>query len=118
MATLAEGSHAACSFDYRDGAASRVLKITVDQTQDDAQAISDYKARCSVGAAPLSGIGNEACSVAAKGQTYGQEVIGRVRDQIFTITLTTSAQHDPLMPQEAMQERVRNIAEQVAGALF
>jgi hypothetical protein len=118
MATLAEGGRAACSFAYRDGTASRLLKITVEQAKDDAQAISDYKARCSVGATPLSGIGNEACAAATKGQTYGQEVSGRVRDQIFTVTVTTSAQHDPFMPEEALQEKARNIAEQVAGALF
>lgn len=118
MATLAEGSRAACSFDYRDATTSRLLKITVEQAKDDAQAISDYKARCSAGATPLSGIGNEACGAATKGQTYGQEVIGRVRDQIFTVTVTTTAQHDPFMPKEALQEKARNIAEQVAGALF
>lgn len=118
MATLAEGSSAGCSFDYRDATASRLLKITVQQAKNDAQAISDYKARCSVGATPLSGIGNEACGAATKGPTYGQEVIGRVRDQIFTVTVTTTARHDPFMPKEALQEKARNIAEQVAGALF
>lgn len=118
MATLAEGSRAACQFDYRDGTASRLLKITVEQARDDAQAVHDYKARCSVAATPLSGIGNEACKAATKGQTYGQEVTGRVRDQIFTVTLTTTAQHDPFMPKETLQEKVINIAEQVAGALF
>jgi hypothetical protein len=118
MATLVEGSRAACSFAYRDGTASRLLKLTVEQAQDDAQAISDYKARCSAGTTPLSGIGNAACGSATKSQTYGQEVIGRVRNQIFTVTVTTTAQNDPFMPQEALQEKARNIAEQVAGALF
>ena len=118
MATLAEGSSVGCSFHYRDATASRLLKITVQPAKDDAQAIRDYKARCSAGATPLSGIGNEACGAATKGGTYGQEVIGRVRDQIFTVTLTTTARHDPFMPKEALQEKARDIAEQVAGALF
>ena len=118
MATLAGASSAGCSFDYRDATASRLLKITVQRANDYAQAIRDYKARCSVGATPLSGIGNEACGTAAKGQTYGQVVIGRVRDQLFTVTVATTARHDPFMPKEALQEKARNIAEQVAGALF
>ena len=71
-----------------------------------------YKARCGAGATALRAIGNEACAVEIKGQTYGQEVIGRVRDQIFTVTLTTT------VPKDALQEKARNIAEQVAGALF
>ena len=118
MATLAEGSPAVCQFAYHDGTASRLLKITVDPARDDAQALHDYKARCSGTAIPLSGIGNEACTAATMGQTYGQEVIGRVRNQIFTVALTTTAQHDPFMPKEVALEKVINIAEQVAGALF
>ncbi len=53
-----------------------------------------------------------------KGQTYGEQVIGLVRDQVFTVTITTSARNDPSMPREALEEKTRNIAEQVAGALF
>ena len=118
MATLAEGSSAACSFDYHDATVSRVLKITVEEVKDPGQAMSAYKARCSAGATPLRAIGNEACAAEVKGQTHGVEVIGRVRDQVFTVTVTTSAQHDPFMPREALEEKTRNIAEQVAGALF
>jgi hypothetical protein len=118
MATLAEGGSAACSFDYHDATASRVLKITVEEVKDPGQAMSAYKARCGAGATPLPAIGNEACAAEIKGPAYGEEVIGRVRDQIFTITVTTSAQHDPFMPKEALEEKARNIAEQVAGALF
>jgi hypothetical protein len=118
MATLAEGSSAACSFDYHDATASRVLKITVEEVKDPGQAMSAYKARCSAGATPLPAIGNEACAIEVKGQTHGGEVIGRVRDQVFTVTVTTSAQHDPFMPKETLEEKAKNIAEQVAGALF
>jgi hypothetical protein len=56
--------------------------------------------------------------VDTKGHIYGEQVIGRVRDQIFTVTITTSARRDPSMPREALEEKTRNIAEQVAGALF
>jgi hypothetical protein len=70
--------------------------------------------------APLQSIGNEAvtCAADTKGHTYGEQVIGRVRDQIFTVTVTTSAKQDPSMSREALQEKSRNKAEQVAGALF
>jgi hypothetical protein len=120
MATLAQGSKPACKFIYHDATASRELQITVDEVQDAQQAMATYKARCGSPATPLRAIGNEAvtCAVTSKGKSYGQQVIGIVRDQIFTVTVTTSAKKDPAMPREALEEKSRNISEQVAGALF
>jgi hypothetical protein len=120
MATLAEGGKAACDFTYHDATASRELKITVEEIKDAKQAMAAYQARCGSGVTPLRAIGNEAvtCAVDSKGKSYGQQVIGIVRDQIFTVTVTTSAKKDPAMPREALEEKSRNISEQVAGALF
>jgi hypothetical protein len=120
MATLSQGNAAACSFDYHDATASRELRITVDQVKDPSPGLAAYTTQCSGAAAPLRAIGNEAvtCAADTKGHTYGEQVIGRVRDQIFTVTVTTSGHHDPSMPREALKEKTRNIAEQVAGALF
>ena len=82
--------------------------------------LASYTTQCRGAAAPLRAIGNEAvmCAADTKGHTHGEHVIGRVRDQIFTVTVTTSARQDPSMPREALEEKTRNIAEQVAGALF
>jgi hypothetical protein len=120
MATLAEGSKAACDFTYHDSTASRELKITVEEVIDAHQAMTAYKARCASHVTALRAIGNEAvtCAVDSKGKSYGQQVIGIVRDQIFTVTVTTSAKRDPAMPRVALEEKSRNISEQVAGALF
>jgi hypothetical protein len=120
MATLAEGGKARCSFTYHDSTASRELKITVEEIKDAKQAMAAYEARCGSSVTPLRAIGNEAvtCAVDSKGKSYGQQVIGIVRDQIFTVTVTTSAKKDPTMPLEALEEKSRNISEQVAGALF
>jgi hypothetical protein len=120
MATLAQGSREVCRFVYHDATASRELRITMEQVQDPSQAMTGYKARCSGNASPLQGIGNEAvaCTRDVKGQTDGEQVIGRVRDQVFTVTITTSARNDLSMSRDALRENTRNIAEQVAGALF
>jgi hypothetical protein len=120
MATLAQGSKPACDFTYHDATASRELKITVEEVQNPHQAMAAYQARCGSPATPLRAIGNEAvtCAVDSKGKSYGQQVIGVVRDQIFTVTVITSAKKDPAMPREALEEKSRNISEQVAGALF
>ncbi len=120
MASLAEGGEPACRFTYRDKTASRELKITVEEVKDVHQAMAAYQARCGAGVTPLRAIGNEAvtCAVDSKGKSYGQQVIGVVRNQIFTVTLSTSARKDPAMPREALKEKSRDISEQVAGALF
>jgi hypothetical protein len=120
MAILAEGGKAGCDFTYHDTTASRELKITVEEVKDAQQAMTAYKARCGSRTTPLRGIGNEAvtCAVHGKGKGYGQQVIGVVRNQIFTVTVITSTRNDPIMPREALKEESRNISEQVAGALF
>src|SRR5271154_45243 len=120
MAILAQGGKAACDFTYHDATASRELKITVEEVKDAQQAMAAYQARCGSSVTPLRAIGNEAvtCAVDSKGKSYGQQVIGIVRDQIFTVTVITSAKKDPAMPRTALEEKSRNISEQVAGALF
>jgi len=120
MATLSQGNKAACSFVYHDATASRELRITMELVQDPSQALTGYKARCSGIASPLQAIGNEAvtCAADTKGQGDGEQVIGRVRNQIFTVTITTNARNDPSMSRDELGEKTRNIAEQVAGALF
>jgi hypothetical protein len=119
-ASLTQGGKPACDFTYRDATASRELKITVEQVKDAQQAMTAYQSRCASSATPLRGIGNEAvtCAVDSQGKSHGQQVIGVVRDQIFTVTVITSAKNDPAMPREALEEKSRNISEQVAGALF
>jgi hypothetical protein len=51
-----------------------------------------------------------------KGQ--GEQVFGRVRDNVFTITITTSAGNDPTMPRDVLIEKAGLVAEQVSGNLF
>ena len=120
MATLSQGSKGACTFLYHDATASRELRITMEEVQDPKQSMTSYKARCSGEASPLRAIGNEAvmCAADIKGQAEAEQVIGRVRDQMFTVALTTSVRNDPSMSGDVLKEKTRNIAEQVAGALF
>ncbi len=99
MATLAKGGKPACDFTYHDAIASRELKITVEEMKDAGQAMNAYRAQCGSSVTPVRAIGNEAvtCAVGSKGKSYGQRVIGVVRDRIFTVTLSTSARKDPAM---------------------
>jgi hypothetical protein len=118
MATLSLGSREACSFVYHDASASRELRITTEQVQDASQVMTSAKAHCSSEASPLQGVGNEAVMCSTDGKGQGEQVIGRVRDQVFTVTITTTARNDPSMSRDELKDKTRNIAEQVAGALF
>jgi len=117
---LSEISPTTCNFTYKDTAASRNLLITVEVMKVPGQAIKSYEARCTRSMNPLRAIGNEAvmCETDRKGYIYGEQIIGRVRDSVFTISMSTSAENDPSMAREALEQKVKLVAEQVAGNLF
>jgi hypothetical protein len=119
-ATLSDLSATVCNFTYQSATASRAIRITVEQVEDAKQAISAYKAQCSAQAKPLLAVGNEAwmCFSDAKGNGNGERVVGRVRDKVFAVVVSTSAHDDPLLPREVLEEKTRNVAEAVAGSLF
>lgn len=78
------------------------LRIGV-QPKDAAHAVT-----CGPGPSPLKAIGNEAV-ICTEGRTA--KVVGRVRDKIFTITVTSSKP-------DTLREKALRVAEQVAGNLF
>jgi hypothetical protein len=118
MASASELSAAVCDFAYHDGNMTRELRITVEQAKDPQLAFNSYKAQCRQSGNPLRAIGNEAviCAVNKKGS--GEQVFGRVRDNVFTITITTSAENDPAMSKDVLVEKAELVAEQVSGNLF
>ena len=79
-----------------------------------------YLAQCPPKSPPLRAIGNEAvvCSIQGKGEPSSERVVGRVRDQAFVVSVSSSVQDDPAMTQEMRREKANLVAEQVAGILF
>ncbi len=68
---------------------------------------------------PLKAIGNDAVLCANNTATSsGQQVIGRVRDQIFIISISAEAQPGRSTANDPLADKVKAIAEQVAGNLF
>lgn len=118
MASPTEVNATSCSFMVHSESGVNELRITVEQVKEPDQEFDSLKAKCGSGASPLPAIGNKAivCSTDKKGM--GEKVIGQVRDNIFTITLSTGAKKDPSLPQEVLHEKIRLAAEQVAGNLF
>jgi hypothetical protein len=117
-ASVSEISNTACSFVYRDEDITRELRVTVEQAKDPEQTFTTYKARCGADASPLRAIGNEAVMCAADQKGRGEMVISRVRDNVFTIKVSTSSPSDPSMPHDALVQKAGLVAEQVSGNLF
>jgi len=92
---------APCNFVRQDAS----LTIEIRTGRD----LAPYLAKCAAAPVPLKAIGNEAFACTVSGR---EQAIGRVRDQIFLITLTTNDKPD------VRREKVRNAAEQVAGNLY
>jgi hypothetical protein len=115
---------AVCTFTYQKTPIEySALRIQVqpvkDPSKDLTKAVSSHEVQCTSTATALKAIGNEAVTCSADvGYARGEQVIGRVRDRLFIVNVSSSAAQDPTMTRALLQEKVRLIAEQVAGALF
>jgi hypothetical protein len=108
-----------CLFRYEKEGTAYVLQISVKSQQPVGNGKALDLSQCTSAGAPLRAIGNEAILCADdRKSNRGDEVIGRVRDSFFRVAISTSSRNDSLMTREVLEERVRSIAEQVAGALF
>jgi hypothetical protein len=96
-----------------------VVRIMVQPLTDVTKAVASRESLCTSPAAALKAIGNEAVSCSADvGYSRGEQVIGRVRDRLFIVTVSSTMAHDPSMTRPLLKEKARMIAEQLAGALF
>jgi hypothetical protein len=112
---------AECTFTETDTVATRVLKISVEIAQGDSHAqLINSEVVCGSKSVPLKAIGNEAVACAIEGGTdlRGVRALGRVRDQVFEILITTTRSDDPILAHEELRIRIKTAAEQVSGNLF
>lgn len=112
---------AVCTFTQSASGATRILRITVDVIKDDSHTrLMKLEAGCGPNPAPLKAIGNEAvaCQVGEPGEGRGARVIGRVRDQVFEILISTTRNDDPILTRDALRIRINTASEQVSGNLF
>jgi hypothetical protein len=119
-ANVGDHGEGVCEFSRQQGAAVHQLRIAVDIMADIPKQFPAYLAQCPPKSSPLRAIGNEAvtCSVQEKEKKYGERVVGRVRDQAFVVSVTSSARDDASLSQETCRAKVNLAAEQVAGILF
>jgi hypothetical protein len=108
-----------CVFRYQNQKTVYSLRIEVWAHQDITTGLKSQEADCTAPAVPLQAIGNEAMLCADDQRTSrGDAVIGRVRDSVFRVSVTTSERNDPAMPRDVLEQKARDTAEAVAGSLF
>ncbi|WP_353066410.1 hypothetical protein RBB77_08275 [Tunturibacter psychrotolerans] len=120
VAALTPQGDTTCEFKRTEHSAVFVLTIAVHTMALPAKDFATYLARCSGTAVPLKGIGNEAvhCVTTNGSANGGEQIIGRVRDRAFVIDLKRSSAMQPISSVNGLSDEARNVAEQVAGALF
>jgi hypothetical protein len=114
------GQPAVCTFTQTAANFTRTLRITVEVTPDTHARLQAAVQTCGKSAEPMQAIGNEAsmCSLENHNASSGEFVAGRVRDQLFTITFTTTLKDDPILTRAALKDKAHIAAEQVSGNLF
>jgi hypothetical protein len=121
-----------CKFSRQQGTAVYELRISVGIMTDIPKQFPTYLAQCPPKSTPLRAIGNEAvmCSSDAKPDAkpganpvtkddpFAEKVVGRVRNQAFVVSVSSTLQNGPAMTLEMRRDKANLIAEQVAGILF
>jgi hypothetical protein len=114
------GQPTVCTFTQMTDGGKRTLRITVEIAADPHARLAEIERNCGPDAAPLRAIGNEAmvCSADDRKPGIAERVVGRVRDQVFTITIASTLKNDPILTREILKTRIYTASEQVAGNLF
>lgn len=120
LTEAAAGQPAACTFTQQGERGKRVLRVTVEISGAAHTRLGAITQSCDANAVPLRAVGNEAliCAANERKNQLGERVVGRVRDQIFTITIGTTLKDDPILTRDELKSRVIAGAEQVSGNLF
>lgn len=114
------GQPAVCTFTQTGAGFTRTLRITVEVTPNTHARLQSATQACGKNAVPMQAIGNEAsmCALDNRSTGQGELVVGRVRDQLFTITLGTTLKDDPILTRMALKDKAYTAAEQVSGNLY
>ncbi|WP_058188557.1 hypothetical protein [Terracidiphilus gabretensis] len=109
-----------CVFTDKEGAATRELTVTMEVSPDAHTKLAGMMQACGASSQLLQAIGNEAavCTMDVHKKSVSERVVGRVRNQIFTITISTTLKDDPVLNTSSLMTRIYTASEQVAGNLF
>jgi hypothetical protein len=109
-----------CIFRLQNGAGNDVLRISVieaNNPESPGQEMVPHKIICTSSETQLKAIGNEAVLCALDTESSrGEQVVGRVRNRIFTVAISTGRLSE--VTRDFLAEKAEEIAKQVAGSLF
>jgi len=106
-----------CDFRRTEHSGVSSLTIAVHTMATPAKDFASYLAGCAGTKVPLKAIGNEAVQCVQSNGSAEELIIGRVRDRAFILDIKRSAIGQRTSA-SGLSEEARNMAEQVAGALF
>jgi hypothetical protein len=109
-----------CDFKRNQHSTVSGLTIAVHTMALPSKDFATYLAQCAGTVVPLKAIGNEAVQCVPSNNFFngGEQIIGRVRDRVFVIDIKRGLPRQSASTQSGLSEEARNVAEQVAGALF
>ena len=111
-----------CEFRLKRDKDVAILEIAVHTMNSPAQDFKTFRNACSTAATELRGVGNEAieCSLPDQQGAFIETIVSRVRERAFVLKWTFPQASDsiPAIPHEELQDKIRNLAEQIAGSLF
>ena len=115
-----EGKPSVCTFTQHAANFTRTLQIVVEIATDPHARYLALTQTCEGSATPLNAVGNEAvvCAVDPRSDKPGERLLGRVRDQVFTITIGSTLKNDPVLNMADIKTKIGTAAEQVTGNLF
>jgi len=110
----------ACTFVAKIEGGSRALTVNVEVASEAANRVRTILGQCAAGPSRIDAIGNEAwlCEVGGKKGARSDLVVGRVRDQVFSITIGSALKNDPGFDPVSIRSAASTAAEQVSGNLF
>jgi hypothetical protein len=115
-------SSGVCVFRFQDEAQNNTLRILVikaERPENAGKEMMPYESKCTASGLPLKGVGNEAIMCASdSAKSNGELVVGRVRDNIFTVVINAGTGDNPAAAKEDLEDKTQEIAKQVAGILF
>jgi hypothetical protein len=107
-----------CRFVLKQASSTFTLSIDVHTMPLPSKTFATYLAQCNGTTLPLTAIGNEAVQCVSRSNGSEEQVIGRVRDRAFVLTINANLARQATAAKTGLSPETRNVAEQVAGSLF
>jgi hypothetical protein len=103
VSVTAAAKRTVCTFTQRSAGVMRTLQVTVELSADPHERLGAIARICGTDVAQLTAIGKEAfvCAINNRKIVQGERVVGRVRDQVFTIASHHSQERPDAVPGRA-----------------